>query len=145
MPNLLVVLLVAIMGGIAVVLQANFNGLMDKTIGTLESVFITYGLGGVIAAVFMLAYKGGNLSAVRSLPWYVWTAGLCGLVIIGALSYSVPRLGLVVTFTVFVATQFIVGALFDHFGVLGAELRPFTLTKFAGMAVVLFGIWLIIK
>ena len=145
MTGYLFVIGVAVLGGMAVVVQAQFNGIMDKGMGTLESVFITYGLGGVVVGLLMLALRGGNLQALRELPWYVTLAGLCGLVIIGSISYTVPRLGLVAAFTVIVATQFVLGALFDHFGVLGVEIRPLTLQKISGIIVLLAGVWLIMR
>ncbi len=145
MANYLLVTAIAAMGGIAAVVQAQLNSIMNKGMGTLESVFITYGLGGIMVGLMMLAFRGGNLRAFWELPWYVTLAGLCGLVIIGSISYSVPRLGLVTTFTVIVATQFILGALFDHWGVLGVEIRPLTLQKISGIVVLLIGVWLIIR
>jgi transporter family-2 protein len=145
MPNYIVVISIAIIGGMAAVIQAQFNGIMDKGMGTLESVFVTYAVGGVIISVIMLFLRGGNLAAFGTLPWYVILAGICGLIIIGALSFSVPRLGLVATITLLVATQFIFGALIDHYGLLGAEIRPLTLQKFAGIGVLMFGVWLIIR
>jgi transporter family-2 protein len=145
MSNYLVVIFVAILGGTAAVIQAQLNGIMDKGMGTIESVFITYGVGGIIIALIMLIMRGGNLSAFRTVPWYVLLAGICGLVIIGALSYSVPRLGLVATITILVASQFILGALFDHYGILGAEIRPITLQKLAGIGTLMLGVYLIIR
>ena len=145
MSNYIVILLVALLGGIAVVVQAQFTGIMDKGMGTLESVFITYGLGGAVIALIMLFYRGGNLHAWRTIPWYAMLAGLLGLVIIGSLSFAVPRLGLIVTFTILVGTQFVLGAIFDHFGVFGAEIRPFTTQKLLGTIIVLIGVWLIIR
>ena len=53
--------------------------------------------------------------------------------------------GLVAAFTVFVAAQFAMGALVDHFGWMGSAVRPLTLSKVTGMAVVLGGIWLILR
>ena len=41
--------------------------------------------------------------------------------------------------------QFAVGALVDHFGWMGAAARPLNASRLAGMAVVLAGIWLIIR
>jgi transporter family-2 protein len=120
-------------------------GLMDSRIGTLESVFITYGSGGLIIGLVMLLNRGGNLSTWQNVPWYSLTAGLCGLVIVGTIGYSTSRLGLVTAFTIIVASQFIVSALFDHFGVLGAQLRPLDLYRLAGIGVMLVGVWLIIR
>jgi len=145
MTSLMPVIILAAVGGIAVTLQAQFMGLMDKNIGTLESIFITYGIGGLLIGITMLIRRGGNLSAWGNVPWYALTAGVLGLIIVGTIGYSTSRLGLVTALTVIVASQFIVGALLDQFGILGAELRPLNLTRLAGMAVMLFGVWLIIR
>jgi len=143
--NLYWLVTVTAVGGVATALQAHFMGLLDRHVGTLESVFITYFSGGVLIGLVMLVLRGGNLAAASSAPWYAYTAGALGLIIVGALAFSAPRLGLVAAFTVFVAAQFAMGALVDHFGWLGSAVRPITASKMAGMAVVLAGIWLILR
>ena len=145
MASLIPVIIIAAIGGIAVTLQAQFMGLMDKSIGTLESMFITYGIGGLLIVCAMLINRGGNLSAWGNVPWYAYSAGVLGLIIVGTIGYSTPRLGLVTAFTIIVASQFMVGALLDHFGILGADLRPLNLTRLTGIGVMLLGVWLIIR
>ena len=145
MNNLIPVIILAAIGGIAVTLQAQFMGLMDKSIGTLESMFITYGTGGLLIGIAMLISRGGNLSAWGKVPWYALSAGILGLIIVGTIGYSTPRLGLVTALTIIVASQFIVGALLDQFGIFGAELRPLNLTRLAGIGAMLFGVWLIVR
>lgn len=145
MSNFLVLAVIAVIGGAVVTLQAQFIGLMDQKMGTVESVFFTYAIGGVMIAVVLAILRGGNLAAWRNVPWYALTSGLAGLVIIAALSYTVPRLGIVTAFTIFVASQFLVGALFDHFGLLGATVRPLDISRLLGVAVLLLGVWLIIR
>lgn len=73
------------------------------------------------------------------------SAGILGLIIVGTIGYSTPRLGLVTAFTIIVSVQFFVGAFLDHFGVLGAELRPLDLSRVVGIVVMLVGVWLIIR
>jgi transporter family-2 protein len=68
-----------------------------------------------------------------------------GLIIVGVIGYSVPRLGLVVTFTIMVSMQFLVGALLDHFGLVGAAVRPLDLSRLLGMAILMLGTWLTIR
>ena len=121
------------------------HGAARTPCGTLESVFITYAGGGLLVALAMLMQRGGNLAAAAGAPWYAYTAGALGLIIVGTLAYSAPRLGLVAAFTVFVAAQFAMGAMVDHFGWLGSAVRPLTLPKWIGMAVVLAGVWLIVR
>ena len=138
-------IIIAAIGGITVAIQAQFMGLMDKQIGTLESVFITYGSGGLLVGLVMLLSRGGNLAAWQTVPWYALFAGALGLVIVGSIGYSTARLGLVTAMTVIVAAQFIAGAVVDHFGVLGADLRPLDLTRLSGMGLMLLGTWLVVR
>ena len=136
---------VAIIGGISVALQAQVMGLLDKGIGTLEGVFITYAGGGLLISAILIIMRGGNLGAWQSVPWYAYSSGALGLVIVGAIGYSAPRLGLVATFTIIVSAQFVVAALIDHFGILGAATRPLDLSRMLGIALLLAGIWLTMR
>lgn len=145
MGSFALLIVIAVIGGIAIALQAQLMGLLDKGIGTIEGVFLTYGSGGLLIAVIMLMQRGGNLGAWQSVPWYAFSTGILGLIIVGAIGYSAPRLGLVTAFTIIVASQFIVGALLDHFGILGAAARPLEMSRLFGMAILLVGIWLIIR
>ena len=77
----------------------------------------------------MLAARGGNLRSWQEVPWYALSAGVLGLVIVTAIGYTVPRLGLSKAFTIIVASQFLTIALLYHFGVLGAVLRPLDLMQ----------------
>ena len=138
-------IILAVIGGVAVTIQGQFMGLLDKNMGTLESVFITYASGGLLAALAMIACRGGNLRAVQTVPWYALSSGLMGLVIVGTIGYTVPRLGLSKAFTVIVAAQFMVAAVLDHYGLLGAAVRPMDMSRLAGMALLVVGVWLIVR
>lgn len=137
--------LVAVVGGIAVALQAQLMGLLDRQLGTVESVFITYGSGGFLIGLVILFMRGGNLTLWQSVPWYALLSGVVGLVIVAAIGFSAPRLGLVTAFTIMVAAQFIIGAFLDHYGFLGAEVRQLNLEKIAGMLIILVGVWLTVR
>lgn len=138
-------LLLPVIGGIAGTLQAHFMGVMDSRLGTAESMFLTYGSGGLLIGLVMLLLRGGSLGGWQTLPWYVLSAGVLGLIVVGILGFTAPRLGLVPVLTLFVASQFFVGAGLDHFGLLGAEVRPLDLSRVSGLGVILFGVWLVLR
>jgi uncharacterized membrane protein YdcZ (DUF606 family) len=54
-------------------------------------------------------------------------------------------LGLARAFTVIVAAQFITIAIVDHFGFLGAAMRPLDFSRLVGFGVLTFGVWLIMR
>jgi transporter family-2 protein len=138
-------ILLPVIGGIAGTLQAHFMGVMDSKVGTVESMFITYGGGGLLIGLVMLLLRGGALGEWQTVPWYVLSAGVLGLFVVGILGFTAPRIGLVPVLTLFVASQFFVGAGLDHFGLLGAEVRPLDLSRASGLGVILFGVWLVLR
>ena len=145
MDNLPFIILIGLAGGIAVGLQSPLSSLMSQRICTLESVFIVH-IGGAIAALLpLLFYSGGKLSQWRTVPWYALIAGVFGLVVIGAVSYMIPRIGVAASIITIVAGQLLVGTLLDHFGLLGATQRTLDPTRALGLAVVLVGVWLTVK
>jgi len=139
------VALIAALGGIAITIQGQLMGIMDRGLGTLESVFITYAIGGGLAALLMLYYRGGNLGQWQQVPWWTLASGLLGLVIVSSIGFSVGQLGSVGAFTLIVATQFMVATLIDHFGLFGAPVRAIDLRKLAGMATLMLGVWLTLR
>lgn len=118
---------------------------MDRALGTFESVFITYVTGAVVLGLMLLLFRDNNLGQWQQLPWWALTSGLFGLVIVSAISFSIPRLGLVSAFTLIVASQFIVAALIDHFGLMGSTVNPITLSKLAGIGTLMLGVWLTLR
>jgi transporter family-2 protein len=136
---------IAIMGGIAIALQGQFMGLLERGLGTLTGVFITYVGGGLAIALLLIAFRGGNLKNWQGVPWYAFSSGILGLIIVGSIGYVVPRLGVVKGFTLIVASQFLIASLIDHFGFFGATARPMEMTRLLGLCSMLLGVWLVVK
>ena len=67
------------------------------------------------------------------------------MIIVGTIGDVVPRLGLATAFTVIAASQFILAALIDHFGLLGSAVHPIDLSRLLGLAVMLLDVWLITR
>ena len=145
MDSILLIILIGLAGGIAVGLQSPLASMMSQRLGMLESVFIVHAGGALIALIPLLVYGGGKLGQWRSVPWYALMAGVFGLVVIGAISYMIPRIGVAGSIITVVAGQLLVGTILDQFGWLGAMQRPLDATRLLGLAVVLIGVWLTVK
>ena len=135
----------AIVAGLAVTLQGQFMGLMDRALGTKESIFITYASGGLVITLLMIITGGGNLKNLQGVPWYAFGAGILGLIIVGSIGYVIPRLGVARGFTLIVATQFVIAALIDHYGFFGAAVRPVDITRMLGLGLMLIGVWMVVR
>jgi len=145
MQPVFVIILIGLAGGIAVGLQSPLASMMSQRLGTLESIFIVHFGGALIALIPLIIYGGGKLSQWRTVPWYALLAGAFGLVVIGAISYMIPRIGVAGSIITVVAGQLLVGTILDYFGWLGAAERPLDATRLLGLVVVMLGVWLTVK
>lgn len=145
MSATVVLLVIVTFAGIAVALQGQFMGAIDRRVGTMTSMLITYGVGAITVFVLWLAGPRTVHGPVREIPWYAWSAGLLGLVIVGGIGYAAPRLGLSRTILVSVAAQLITAAVIDHFGLFGAAQRSLDLARISGFALAFSGVWLIVR
>lgn len=139
----IVVVLVGVVGGLAGALQGQALGIMQDKAGPLASTFVTYGSGGLAVGLLMLAMSGSRLSDLKEVPWWAFTAGLMGLVIVASLGITVARLGLGSGLTLFTGATLVIAGFVDHFGFF-ADARPIDARKLAGIALVIFGTWLVV-
>jgi len=144
METILLIILIGLAGGVAVGLQSPMASMLTQRLGIFESVFIVH-LGGLLVALIPMLIYGNKLSQWRSVPWYTLGAGIFGLIVIAAISYMIPRVGVAASITTVVAGQLLVGTILDHYGLLGAVLKPLDVTRIIGLSVVLFGVWLTVK
>jgi transporter family-2 protein len=145
MESTVLIILIGLAGGIAVGLQGPLASMISQRLGVFESVFIIHVGGALIALLPLLFTAGGKLAQWKQLPWYTLIAGMFGLVVIGAISYMIPRVGVAAAIIAVVAGQLLVSTLLDHYALLGSIGRPLDLTRAIGLAVVMLGVWLTVK
>jgi len=138
------VIVAAMLGGLAGALQSQFLGVMEERVGTLASTFVTYAGGGLAITALMLVFQGNRMSELRELPWWAYTAGLLGLVVVAALGMSVSRLGLGAGLTLVTGAILVLGAIIEHFGWFG-DARSIDGPRLLGIAMVVFGTWLVVR
>lgn len=145
MESVILIILIGLAGGVAVGLQGPLASMIGQRLGVLESVFIVHVGGALIALLPLLFYGGGKLAQWKQLPWYTLVAGVFGLVVISAVSYMIPRVGVAAAIVTIVAGQLLVSAVLDQYGWLGAMARPLDFSRAIGLIVVFMGVWLTVK
>jgi transporter family-2 protein len=139
------IIFIGLMGGVAIGLQGPFSSIIGQRLGIIEGVFIIH-LGGTIAALLpLMIMGGGKLAGWNSLPWYVLSAGVLGMVVVAAIAYLIPHIGAAAAMVLIVAGQLLTGSLLDHFGAFGLKVNPIDLQNAAGLLIVFLGVWLTIK
>lgn len=143
MPVLLPFLF-AIAAGLCVAVQSPSNAMLARATGSVWFASLISFTGGLtlLLAIWAL-FDRTPLAAVRQAPPWAWIGGLYGVVFVAAVAYATPRLGLAVTLTVTLAAQLTMAVVLDHFGLLGLKQEPVTLTRLAGLALVVAGVFLV--
>ena len=136
--------LIGVLGGVAVGLQGPIAGAMSQRVGGAVSSLAIHVSGAVFSALLVLARGGENLQNWRQVPWYMWGAGIFGVVLYLTLSTTFPRLGAAVSLTCIIVGQLLAGLAMDHFGLLGPA-RPLDAGRLLGAGVLLAGAYLIYR
>ncbi|MEH6584153.1 MAG: DMT family transporter [Halioglobus sp.] len=145
MAAMLPIIFIGLLGGMAIGLQGPFSSIIGQKLGILEGVFIIH-LGGAVAALLpLLLMGGGKLAGWNTLPWYILSGGVLGLVVVGAIAYMIPHIGAAPAMVLIVAGQLLIGSLLDHLGLFGLKVNPIDMQKAGGLLMVFLGVWLTIK
>ena len=138
-------MLAVVLAGGATALQAPTNARLATAVASpVNAAFVSFAVGtaalGILAAIL---HTRPDVEAAKGLPWYAWIGGLYGVIFVVAATWAVPRLGVAMTITLMVAGQLMLSLILDHFGALGVPQAPISLTRLAGVALVIGGVVLV--
>ena len=139
------VLLIGLLGGVSVGLQSPLAGSMAQRVGGTASSLIVHLSGAVFSAAVLFLRGGEGIREWRNLPWYMLAAGVFGLILYQTISVTLPRLGSTMMVVLIIIGQLLLGAVVDHFGLLGVTQRPIDITRILGIVVLILGGYLISK
>lgn len=74
-------------------------------------------------------------------PWY-YLCGLLFILYIGSITYTAPVIGLANAIFFVLLGQIVASAVIDHFGLFNSVPYPFDLKRFAGILLIVLGIYL---
>lgn len=139
--------LFALAGGVAGAIQVAVTGALGRRIGSLEAAAFSGLVAGVLFAVVVLVVRHnvGYVTASLRQPAWLWLSGAMGVVIVSAVTYAPAKIGVFATIGMFLASQLLVGALIDHFGLLGAERHPLGAMRLAGLGLLVAGSILVLR
>jgi len=134
-----------LVGGAFLAMQAPTNAMLVPGVGSpLNAALVSFLVGSVVLAVIALITRAHpNLPLLKALPWYAWLGGAYGAVLVAALTYSAPRIGVGPTVTLAIAGQVFMALVIDHFGWFGIARHAVNGMRLAGMALVVAGVVLV--
>ena len=141
MNGALVSLILAVIGGVLLAVQAPTNAILGKATGSpIVAAFISF-LIGTLALGGAVAATSGKLFApeLKQVPWYAWLGGFYGAFFVAVMAFGAPRVGVAVLLTAGIAGQLAAALALDHYGLLGLSQHQVTPVRVAGVFLVLAG------
>ena len=140
-----IAMIAVVLAGGATALQAPTNARLATAVSSpVNAAFVSFAVGTAALGLLALALQTRpDVTAMRGLPAYAWVGGLYGAVFVVAAAWAGPRLGVATTITLMVAGQLMLSLVLDHFGALGVPRAPISLTRLAGVALVIGGVLLV--
>ena len=145
MANLILMVLLGILGGVAVGVQGPIVSQMSQRIGTMAGAFVVHVSGAILSGALLLALGGENIRNWRSLSWYMFISGSFGVILYLTLNQTMPRLGATTALALIIIGQLAMGILIDQFGLFGVPVRPVDLVRLVGAGLLIAGGYLIIR
>jgi transporter family-2 protein len=141
----LAVLLTAAVGGL-IAMQPAINSGLGRETGSLAAALISFMIGTIaLAGIVIVAGQAGGLRATFDAGPVYLLGGLLGAAYVTMAILSVREIGAGGVAAATITGQLTFSVLLDRFGLLGLEQTPITVSRVAGVALLLAGTWLIIR
>jgi bacterial/archaeal transporter family-2 protein len=135
-------LALSVIAGAMLPLQAAINARLARVVGgpiwaaAISGLVLTI----VLAAVASVATRAGpRTSALGTLPWWAWTGGFCGAVVLSATTVVAPRLGTASMIALVMTGQVLSSIALDSFGLLGLAMQPLSFKRVVAAALLIAG------
>ena len=144
---IVVFVLLAMVIGASVVVQASINGELRFLVGdpyrtalistTVSTLFL------IVLSTVVVGRPVPDGSVFTGAPWWMWVGGVLGAIYVAAAAVLISKLGSAVMFTLIILGQLMTAVVMDHFGMIGLDKHPVTAPRIIGIALVLIGVVLV--
>lgn len=135
---IVIMILLAVLGGAMLSIQAAINGRLGSQVGVLKSAFLTFSVGALITALLIFYFEPVQAVTLLDVPKWQLMGAMFGVPYIVIMVVAVQRIGTGVATVAVIFGQLAMSMLIDHFGWLGNASIQFSYTRLA--AVICLGI-----
>lgn len=139
-------LLVTVVVGGVLALQAPINGQLGLHVGKLQAALISFVVGTLLLAVLVFVFDGGfdRGIGVGAVPWYYFVGGLLGAAYITTVIFTVGTLGAGGITAATISAQLATSMVLDQIGAFGLDKQPLTWTRLLGVVLLAAGTYMVV-
>jgi transporter family-2 protein len=128
--------------GVVLAVHLAMNGKVGSVLNNARvgnALFWCIGAVGAVA-IGLTGWQGGALGPLKQVNPLLLTAGVLGACLVFAIAWLIPQVGAGSVMITLLAGQVLGGLLMSHYGWLGSPVQPVTLTRLAGVVVMIGGV-----
>lgn len=128
-------------GGLAI--QVAMNARLKDASGSPALASVVSFCVGLLAVGLVLLHSGAPITELRRAPAWAFVGGLFGAIFVTLAATASTKVGPALTLSTAIAGQVIGAMLLEHFGAMGVEQHPLTVTRIVGAVVLFVGVLLV--
>ena len=141
----LVFVLLTILGGMGLSVEAGLLGPLGAQVGELWATFSIFGVGAALTFLLMLFFSPRNTPSFFSIPsWQLLGGVLCPIYVI-ILTITTPVIGIAMTMIGILAGQIFKSLMIDHFGLLGVSHRKIDSKRLIALVFIVIALILVAR
>ncbi len=141
----LIMIILAVIAGAALSMQAAVNGKLGERVGVLKSAFLTFSVGAAITAVLILFIQTPQAATLLTVPKWQLMGALFGVPYIIIMVTAVPRIGTAAATVAVILGQLSMGMMIDNFGWLQNPTIALSWQRMAAVPCLAIALWLIYR
>ena len=126
-------------------MQSPINAALSRTVGVLESSFVSFAAGTLFLGLAVLFFGRGQLVRLAETPSWQWIGGIFGAIMVLNTIIAVPRIGVLTTAMAMIFGNLLMAAIIDNYGWFGVPVTPFGWRRLLGFGLVLAGLALVFR
>jgi len=139
-----IMIVLAIIGGSMLSVQAAINGQLGSQVGVFKSAFLTFSVGALITALLILFFEPKQAITLMDVPKWQLLGAMFGVPYIVIMVLAVQRIGTAIATVAVIFGQLTMSMLIDNFGWLGNQSISFSMSRLGAiicLAIALFFIY----
>ncbi|KNC90524.1 DMT family transporter [Trabulsiella odontotermitis] len=134
----IIMILLAVVGGAMLSIQAAINGQLGSKVGVFKSAFLTFSIGALVTGLMILFFESGHSMTLLDVPKWQLLGAMFGVPYIVIMVLAVQHIGAAVSTVAVIFGQLTMSMLIDNFGWLGNDPIPFSISRLG--AIICLGI-----
>jgi bacterial/archaeal transporter family-2 protein len=139
--------LLAVLAGCFVGLQAPINARLGRQVGSLQAATVSFVVGTLVLLLVASLSSGGlgGITNAGRAPWWALIGGILGAVYVTVALVTVRTLGVSGLTAIVVTGQLTIAVVVDRFGLLGVAKQQISAARVAGLVFLLVGVVLVVR